>query len=139
MIKFLGVILALTIGLVGCTKTPDAPSIGCTVESAVSGVVSLAIASELQCSNQAAIAASIAAAASKAGICASAPALAIGKPKPVQPVLKSVGSDICNTVASGLLGSIVGGVVPSAWGCTNANVTAQLSGLISSACAKTFP
>jgi hypothetical protein len=59
------------------------------------------------------------------------PATSIGKAKAAGGIpLKSAGSDICTAVANDLLGSVVNGVVPSAWGCTNANVTTQLSGLV---------
>lgn len=134
-------VLVFSIG--ACTNNSPAPSIGCTIESAVSGVVALSIASELQCSNQAAIQASIAVAADKAGICKSPQALAIGQPKVAaadgKPALKSVGSDICNTVASGLLASLVNSSIPSAWGCSASNASASLQALISGACVKAFP
>lgn len=139
MVLRIGAVFALIFGLVACTSSSNT-SVGCTVEQAVSGVVALTIAQELQCSNQAAIQASIATAASKAGICASVPATSIGKPKVASGIpLKSTGSDICSAVANDLLGSVVNGVVPSAWGCSNATVTTQLSGLVTAACVKAFP
>lgn len=131
------VLSTLALSLMSCTK--DAPSVGCVIEKAVSGVVAVTIAQQLQCSNQAAIEASIAAAASKAGICKSEPALAIGKPKVAGSAMKSVGSDICGSVAGTLLAGLVNGVVPSEWGCSGESAQASLNQLIAGACAKAFP
>lgn len=145
MVSRICAVIALIFGVTACTQSPTAPSIGCVIEGAVGGVAAIAIADKLQCTNQGAIAASIAAAASKAGICVSAPAAAIGKlkspPKPGGPgePLKSVGSDICNVVASTLVSSLAPGVVPKEWGCSLADATASIQGLVAAACAKTFP
>lgn len=136
---------ALLTGMVACNKTPGtpAPSIGCTIEQAVSGVVALTIASELQCANQAAIQASVDAAASKAGICTSPAAMAIGKAKVAsadgKTPIKSVGSDICNSVADNLLATLVNTAIPSAWGCTATNASTSLKTLVNGACVKAFP
>lgn len=142
MILKISVLVALVIGMAGCTKD-SGKSVGCTIESAVSGVVAIAIAQELQCSNQAAIQASVDAAAVKAGICAAPAALAIGKPKgPVDPKsvpVKSVGSDICNAVAGNLIASLATGAIPAEWGCSATNAQASLKDLIAGACGKAFP
>lgn len=127
------------LGLTSCTNNSNpVVAVGCTIEAAVVNTVAVSIASELQCTNQAAIVASMQAAATKAGICPSPAAQAIGKPKSKIP-LKSVGSTICQDVADTAVAGLVGGIIPAAWGCSGTTATASLTTLINSACAKAFP
>lgn len=144
------VAMGATVFGTGCTSTSTNPvaTVGCTLETTINGIVALGIASELQCSNQAAIVTTIQSAESSLNICSSPAAVSIGKPKP-KPVLgpdgktllplKSVGGDICSSVGTALVGSLANGVVPAAWGCTSATASASLSALITTACNKAFP
>jgi len=128
---------AVALTLAGCHSSV-VNNVVCPVETAVVNTVAVTIASDLQCSNQAAIVTSIQAVAAKANICTSTAAMQIGKPKAKVP-LKSVGSDICQTVADGLVGTLVSGAIPTAWGCTATTATASLTTLVNGACAKAFP
>ena len=126
------------------TPTPPSPIavILCPLESSVVNTVVVAIASGLQCSNQAAILASVNALPVVGTICASPAAAAIGKPKAKLGAglpLKSVGSDLCTTIATGLLTTGANAVIPSAWGCTGANAEASLQGVVNLACLAVFP
>jgi hypothetical protein len=138
---------AVVLSVGACTSsTPNAPSpvatILCPLEQSVVNTVVVAVASELQCSNQAAVLASVNALPVVGTICASPAAVAIGKPKAKAGEglpLKSIGSDLCTTVASGLLASGASAAIPAAWGCSAANAEASLSSVISAACLKVFP
>lgn len=134
MITRILLVAAVGLSLGACTKK-DANTAGCVVQNAVTNTVAVAIAQELQCEDQAAIQAALNDAASKVGICQSEKALAIGK----KPDLKSIGGDICNTVAGRLIDSLVAGTIPSDWKCSGGAATSALSGFISAACAKAFP
>lgn len=143
MIKYVCAMFALTLGLVGCTGSTPSPvvTVLCPLEQSVVGLVVTTVASELQCSNQAAILATVNTIPAVGTICQSPAALAIGKPKakPVQPVLKSTGSDLCTLVAQGLLNTGANAVVPTAWGCTLTNAESSLQGVVAAACQKAFP
>lgn len=129
-------VVALTvlslIALGACTKGPS--SVGCLIGDQVASAASVSIASALQCSHPDAVQASLVEAASKAGLCQVIPS-----PSPSKGLSAlSVGSSICDGVASILIGSVAPAAIPSAWGCTAENAQALLKGAASSGCAKVF-
>ena len=142
---FLLVALSATVLATGCTST-TVTSVGCTLETTIDGVAAMAVAQELQCSNQAAIVTSIQGWESSLKICSSTAAMSIGKPRALTLgadgkalPMKSVGGDLCTSLGTAIVSGLASGVVPAAWGCTSANATTQLSSVITTACNKAFP
>lgn len=147
MVSRILAVCALLFSVAACTSsTPNSPSpvatILCPLEQSVVGLVVTTVASELQCSNQAAILASVNAIPAVGTICQSPAALAIGKPKAKLGQglpMKSVGSDLCTTIANGLIASGASSAIPAAWGCTLTSAEASLNSVIAAACQKAFP
>lgn len=112
---------ALMVSVVGCTSKVD---VGCVVQSGVDAILAPVIASKLQCTNQAAIVASLQAAGAKAGLCKS------------DAVKVSLPATVCTALGAALVQSLPSKVIPADWGCSAADATAQLTTLVTDACAK---
>lgn len=112
---------ALFIAFTGCTSS----QVTCTAQSVVVSGLTPAIATGLQCSNPAAITASLNQIGANAGICTTP--VSLNKPQ--------LSSDVC-TLISGLLVTSLAGQIPATWGCTAANASAQLQGTLTTACTK---
>jgi hypothetical protein len=107
--------LTLVVGATGC------PSVGCDVQTVAVGALAPAIATGLQCTNQAAITATLNALGTKAGLCAAGQS--------------SLGSAACQAVSGLLLSSLAGAAIPAAWGCSPTAAVGQLTTLVNTACA----
>jgi hypothetical protein len=114
------VVLSAFLAMSGCTS---GTSVGCTIQGGVDSVLAPVIANGLQCTNQAAIEASLQAAGAKAGLCTSTTTQSL-----------SATSALCQALADGLV-ALVGSAIPSAWACTPTSATATLTTLVNGACA----
>lgn len=147
-------LFALTVLFAACSATAPTPApgaspspapatgIGCVIQDAVVNTVAVSLSDALQCSNQSAVAASLTTAAAGLKICSSAQAMAIGKPhaKSVKgQALKSIGSDLCQSLASSLVSGLAQGALPAAWGCTAASASQTITTLVDAGCVKAFP
>lgn len=117
--------------LVACSKEPSKPSnpigdIGCAVGKGIALGVSSEIATHLQCSKPEAIQASLVIGLQKLKVCSQAKEV----------TLMSVGSDICTNLASVVISGLVGGVIPSEWGCTAQDAQLKLAEVVKKACSK---
>ena len=123
--RMFGILSVMMVSMfaVGC----NAPSVGCAIQDGVISTMVPAIASGLQCSNQAAITTSLTELGAKAGLC-TAPATD-----------KSILGGACTTVANLLIQSFATAPIPAAWGCTAVNATSQLEKVVDSACGLLAP
>lgn len=119
MKKLFGVLLAVMM-ISGCTS---GSSTGCTIEKTVVDMAAPAIATALQCSNPDKIQADLEGLIGKVGFC---------KPASSKPKLSA---PICDMFASVVMGGL-SNTIPASWGCTAANASALLKGVLSSACQK---
>lgn len=123
-------LLLLPLILFACSKDePKTNPIGditCAVGKGIALGVSSEIATQLQCTNPSAIQASLVVGLQKLKVCSQAKEV----------TLMSIGSDICTNLASVVISGLVGGVIPSEWGCSAADAQAKLTEVVKKACAK---
>jgi len=116
--------------IIGCTKDAPKPDpikeIGCAVGKGIALGVSNEIATQLQCSNPSAIQASLVMGLQKLHVCSESKTVGA----------MSIGSDICTNLASVVISGLVGGVIPSEWGCSAQDAQAKLAEVVKKACAK---
>jgi hypothetical protein len=115
--KKISLALLVMLALAGCTKQ----QVGCAVEDALVKASAQGIALGLQCSNQDAIAASIKAQADKLNMCPSGVAL-------------SLPAAFCAPMVDMLIGSLSGGLIPAAWGCSAQMAQDQVKAFLLKAC-----
>lgn len=124
--KYLLLVLSICLmGFTGCSKGCSS-GIGCTVEKTIVSGVGPAIASGLQCTNEAAIEADLTAVMSKLNICQQVQERS-GK-------LNTLPAPICSMLANLVLNSVASVAIPSSWGCSAANAKDLLKNLIVTAC-----
>ena len=118
------VLMCLAMGLMvtACNST----SVTCSLESVAATALTPVIASGLQCSNSAAIQATLISLGNQAGLCTA--------PQPGQQA--SIGSTVCVAVSGLILDQVAAQGIPASWGCTAANAKDLLKGLVNQACAK---
>ena len=123
-------LLLIPLILVACSKEPPKTNpigdITCAVGKGIALGVSSEIATHLQCSNPQAIQASLVVGLQKLKVCSQAKEV----------TLMSVGSDICTNLASIVISGLVGGAIPSEWGCTAADAQSKLGEVVKKACSK---
>lgn len=102
-------------------------SVGCTVENVASAALAPAVALGLQCSNTAAIQATLVSLGNQAGLCTA--------PQPTGQQA-SAGNAICTTISGLVLDQVAANGIPASWGCTAANAKALIQGVVNQACAK---
>jgi len=121
--KYLLIVLSICLlGFTGCTKG----SVGCTIEQTIVSGVGPAIATGLQCSNEAAIEADLNAIIGKLNICT--------KVSERDNKLNKLPAPICSLFANLVLNGVASVAIPSAWGCSAANAKGLLNNLIVTAC-----
>lgn len=120
----------LPLFLVACTKDAPKPDpikeIGCAVGKGIALGVSNEIATQLQCSKPEAIQASLVLGLQKLKVCSESKNIGV----------MSVGSNICENLSSVVISSLVGGVIPSEWGCAATDAQAKLAEVVKKSCAK---
>ncbi len=107
--------------LSGCTTA----SIGCRVEKPLVDTLTPLIATQLQCSNSAAISADLTKLVGTIGLC-----------KPAQEEGKTLPAPICSFLADMVINNLASVAVPSAWGCTAQNAKDTLKAIVMSGCSK---
>ena len=119
--KKISLVILAALVLSGCTKN----QVGCAVEDTVVSVASQGIVAALQCSNPAAVQASIKMAADKLNICT----------QPAAANLKlALPAALCGPLIDMLLTTVVTTAIPSAWGCSAQVAGDQLKALLNKAC-----
>ena len=123
-------LLLIPLVLVACTKEPSKPSpiseIGCAVGKGIALGVSNEIAVQLNCTKPEAIQASLVVGLQKLKVCA----------QTKEVTLMTVGSDICTNLASVVISGLIGGAIPSEWGCSAVDAQAKLAEVVKKSCGK---
>jgi hypothetical protein len=117
MKKIMIVLVAMLALGAGCTKA----QVTCAVQTTLVNTMSAGIAAGLQCSNTAAIAATLNTAAAGLNMCPAGTAL-------------SLPSAFCGPLVSVVVSSLASGAIPSAWGCTAQTAQMDLTTLLTNAC-----
>ena len=124
MKKLIAIISALSIGVVllvaGCSWFK---STTCTLETQLVNGATPLIATALQCSNSAAITASLNSVVGQTGLCSTTPAA----------------GPVCTVLATAIVGIAASEAIPASWGCTAANAQALLSSAVATACSAVLP
>ncbi len=117
----LAIAFAFTLFFASACNTP-----GCAVESEVVSVASGFLVGALQCSNPAAVSASL-----TSLISAVIPTLCTSKnSKPEGPIANT----LCPIVASSVVNFIAANGIPASWGCTAANASQLVTGKLTALC-----
>lgn len=111
----------------GCTKGCSTGGIGCSIEKTVVSGVGNAIASQLQCSNEAGIEADLQAIIGKLNLCKEGTVSSTNGKVAIPGVVCSIFADL-------VINGVAGTAIPSAWGCSAANAKALLKNVVVSAC-----
>ena len=126
--KNLLTIVGLTLVMSACTST-DTNTLKCKVQDALVGAGSTAIAGGLKCSSPDAIKADLDAALSKASFCKRTEDAKGGIS------VKSIGSDICDSIVKNELSTLTG-KIPASWNCTGGTVKDTVQSILLAQCAK---
>jgi len=127
--------------LTGCTKTSPIitpiKDVGCAIESAVTGSISQVVATSLNCTNQAAVQASLQSAFGNANLCATASMAKQASLKSDRP--KGVIGDLACPVAVSAAMGFLSNQVPTTWGCSVGATASALSAALVAACEAAIP
>ena len=118
--KKLALVLIALVSMSACTKA----QVGCAVQNTLVTAMSQGIATTLQCSNTAAIAASLNTAAAGLNMCPATASL-------------SLPTAFCQPLVSILVSSVASTTIPAAWGCSAAVAQADITNYLLAACTGT--
>lgn len=121
-------IAGLALVLSACTST-DTNTLKCNIQDTLVGAGSLAVAAGLKCSSPDAIKADLDAALSKANFCKRTADAKGGIS------VKSIGSEICDTIVKNELTTLTG-KIPASWNCTGGTVKDTVQSILLAQCAK---
>lgn len=113
-------LIALVVGLMGCTEKQKCDLATKSMDLLVPGIVV-----GLECSNAAAIKASLVEVAEKAGLC-----------KPTDVSALGLGADACKLLGVAVVELAAGNAIPAAWGCKAENAKDKLKEVIQQQCSK---
>jgi len=129
----------LVLVLFGCTSATTAVVV-CDLQTVAVTALTPVIATQLQCTNSAAISASLNQWGSNANLCkASSTVTSTSTAVSTTPTLSaplSLNAILCESLSGILVQQLAANEIPAAWGCTATNAVSSLTTLVNQACAK---